>query len=202
MKRILSLMFVVLIVMSLCSCRTIVSLISDEVTSAVNEKLESDTESQSDVEIQSTDGMITLSVPSSWKNVKGELNEEAIWEACDYSKEQYLIVISESKIDFSDNFDLEQYTSLVKDNYSSLTDMQMTAESDTIINEYPAKYFEVSATVNNIKIQYYITTVETKNYFYQFAGWTLLSKADNNRSVINNVVKTFNENSSSTALTF
>ncbi len=182
-KKILPLSFAVIMVFSLSSCSNVIKAL-----------LNSKNSSTSTVEIKSDDEKYSLTIPSNWKK-SNDLHEDSIIGALNGAKEQYAIVLNESTQDFKDGFTLKEYFDVIKENMSdTIEGTQWSTETDTIIDGNPAIYIEVSGTIDNMKAMYYIYLVKTSDSFNQILGWTLLSKADSNRQIITDTLKSFKEN--------
>jgi hypothetical protein len=142
--------------------------------------------------ITSTDGHSQVSVPSSWSN-QDDLNDKADLQVANPALEEYLIVLTESKADFVDT-DLEIYAGLIRDGIvGAVSDASVSEARRLTINGMPAIQYEVSGSVDNLKVVYWLTAVEGRDHFHQVLGWTLGSKAEANREVILSVVESFQE---------
>lgn len=185
MKRWIYGVCVALVLFSFSGCNVLVDKLVDIVDSAGAE---------SGGEILSDDETVSLTVPGNWNKADDNLGEAAILGVYNGLKEQYAMVVNESKVDFADGYTLQDYFATIKQNMSgAMTDAEWTTETSTTVNGCPAIYVEVKGTAENLKIQYYINFVETANSYNQVIGWTLLSKADKNREVINGVINSFKE---------
>lgn len=141
----------------------------------------------------STDNICQVTVPGNWKNLP-ELHEDAIIKAGNLFGEQYLIIIRENKEDFGKNFTLDNITEISRDNFkSAATDTFLSEPISVKINGYPAKQFETSGEVENLKVKYIYSIVETPNNYYQIIAWTLNSKYDQNKSIFLDVMNSFKE---------
>jgi len=45
--------------------------------------------------------------------------------------------------------------------------------------------------IKNVKLAYHVATVETPEHYHQIITWTLLSRKDKNRPVLQNVIDSF-----------
>ena len=45
--------------------------------------------------------------------------------------------------------------------------------------------------IKNVKLAYHVATVETPQHYHQIITWTLLSRKDKNRPVLQNVIDSF-----------
>lgn len=142
--------------------------------------------------VTSTDGHSQVAIPSSW-NAQDDLNDKADLQVANQALEQYLIVLTESKADLVDT-DLQAYSDLVRDGIAgAVTDATISDPRRLTINGMPAIQYEVSGTVDKLRVVYWLTAVEGRDHFHQVLGWTLGSQAEKNRDIILGVVESFQE---------
>jgi hypothetical protein len=143
--------------------------------------------------IQSTDGKSQVVVPEGWAT-QTDLNDAANLQIADVANENYLIVISEPKADF-DNISIEKHSEITRGFIlNSIEGDQVSAPVNLTINGHPALQYEITGTIDNINVVYYHTTVETGSNFHQILAWTLPSKLDANKPVLESVINSFQEN--------
>lgn len=161
--------------------------------SAINQIKKKVEESTKPKVLQCTGGKCQLTVPGSW-NVETDLNDGANFQAGNRLKEQYAIVISESKTDFTGEVTLDDYVDIIsKDISTRISDAKISDTKTLTINGYPAKQFEVSGSFNNIKANWIYTFVDAPKNFHQVLTWTLASKYEENKPVLLDVVNSFME---------
>jgi hypothetical protein len=142
--------------------------------------------------ITSRDGLRQISIPSSWKEDPA-LHQEAELQASDRANEMYIIVLAESKEDF-DAMDIDKYSEIIRTNaLQTITSAQVSTPATTTINGYPARQCEIRGTVDNLKVAYIQSAVETPKHFYQILSWTLASRFDKNKSELEKVINSFKE---------
>ena len=141
--------------------------------------------------ITATDGQSQLSVPAGWSK-HDDLHDDAELQVANPVLEQYMIVLTENKADFVDT-DLEDYTEIVLESVVATAGGEEPEPTSLTINGRPAVQYEVHGTVDNMKVVYWLTTVEGTENYYQVLGWTLDSKAEENRPVLQEVVQSFQE---------
>jgi hypothetical protein len=165
-------------------------------TSEQREKLSSAFDSDSDQKntkvIRSTEGCCSVRVPGSWVEEK-DLNEQANLQASNRLKELYIIVISESKEDFQD-MTLASHSELTRTGFiESLKTPQVTGPTDLAVDNNPGVQYEISGAINNVKVVALHTTVETDAYFHQILAWTIKSRVEKNKPILQSVIKSFKE---------
>ncbi|MBC8611667.1 hypothetical protein H8702_11255 [Massilimaliae timonensis] len=146
-------------------------------------------DSSSWVSVTSEDGKYQLQVPAKWKDLKGQLSQDATLEYGDPSKEQYLMLLPESKESLSMNF--KEYTTVILHNIASnMENAVIDQTADIAIQETPATLTGISGSSDQIKVQYWVYTVETQQDFLQVVTCTLQSKAEETKPLIEQVVGT------------
>jgi hypothetical protein len=140
----------------------------------------------------STDGKYSVSIPSDWEDLSGQLNSVANLECGNLSKEQYLAAIPDSKVDFTGTFD--EYTDIIIGNIVSNVEGASEGERQSIdLNGNSAYLTEISGSVDNINITYWVYTVDCTDDYVQVLVWTLKSKADENKETLQNAAASFKE---------
>lgn len=161
--------------------------------SALNQIKKKVEETQKPKVLDCTDRKCQMTVPGDW-NVETELNDVANFQAGNRFKEQYAIVISDSKADFSDEMTLDEYVELTgKDMENSATDTDVSEIRSITINGYPAKQFEVGGTVEKIKVKWIYTFIDAPKNYHRILAWTLASKFNENKPVLSDVINSFKE---------
>ncbi len=122
-------------------------------------------------------GTFSITKPDGWIAMKGELMDGAVLEAGNYAKEQYFLVLRESKDDLA--MDFGEYTSIVKQNTAaSVQDAELGQSADLTIDGKNAHLFEITGLVDNYKVHYWIYTIDHDGAFLRILSWTLNSKAE------------------------
>lgn len=143
--------------------------------------------------IACTDGRCQLTVPGNW-SVQTDLNAEANFQAANPMAEQYAIIISEAKTDFPPKTNLDGYTELIKQNAKGEVLDPVFGETRTIVvNDYPARQFEVSGTVDDVKANWIYTLVEAPKNYHQVLMWTTDTRYTANKPIFLEAVNTFKE---------
>ncbi len=140
--------------------------------------------------LDSGDGVSQVTVPGNWQTM--QLNDKADIQAGNGSKEQYLVVLSESTADL--NLNLQEYAdTVVGDLRDNLTDPKVSDPVSLTINGAPALRYEIRGSLDKINAVYWLTAVQGKDHFHQVLTWTLASKADDNQALLEAITGTFTE---------
>ena len=141
--------------------------------------------------LKSRDGSFQLTVPAGWRE-NATLNEQAEIKAANPLEEMYVIVITEQKLDFNAEMNLDQYTNIIRDSMmSKLASPDSSPPLPLKINGNDARQYEIQGEVKNVKLAYVVTTVETAAHFHQIITWTLRSRIDKNQTTLQQVAQTF-----------
>jgi len=144
-------------------------------------------------EIVSDDGISKIVPVGSWQKAKG-LHKKAQLQASNPLRDLYLIAFSEKR---------EKYAGMTLQEHSQSTRTQLikTLKFPVIsgpfqiqIDGQPALQYEIHGMAsNNMKIAYYHTDVNSPLYFHEIIAWTTDSRFKENKTQLQNVIKTFKE---------
>lgn len=165
---------------------------STETAATPSEPVESAEPAVQGTVMPSTNGAVQITVPDDW-DAMTDLNDVAIIQAANLAKEQYIIVIDDSKEDFAEP-DLAQYSDITAQLIiEGLNGAEAGTPISSTINGNAALQKEIKGSIDNINVVYIHTSVETPSHFYQVLTWTLKSQFDKNRSVLQEVTNSFKE---------
>ena len=180
MKKLLILaVAIVMLTAQFTACGPIASILGDAI----------DNSSDTPQTVATRSGDLTMEFPGSWTNLV--LNEVAAVQMGFALKEQYMIVIEESAEDFDEDFTIDEYAQIIAGNMLvSVESAETTPIADvTIGSEIAAKQFEITGSVNKIKVKYVITCAIYNNTYYQFTAWSLQSKYGEAKSVFDTILQ-------------
>jgi hypothetical protein len=141
--------------------------------------------------LTSKDGKFQLTVPAGWQE-RSSLSGIASIKAANLYQEAYVIVIEESKADFTGEMTLDKFTEITRNGMlKKVTEGDSTPPLPVTINGIPGKQYALEGVINNVKISYLVTAVETSSHFCQIVTWTLRSRIDQNQSVLLRVTNSF-----------
>ncbi len=119
-----------------------------------------------------------------------DLNEEADIQIANSAKEGYFIVISEFKSDFEKNVDYKKHSaltrSLVKE--TLIHYHEVSGPTYVKVNGMKGVQYEITGSLEGVKIKYLHTTLEGRKYFHQLIAWSLPSKYDMNRPTFDRIL--------------
>lgn len=142
----------------------------------------------------SDDKKVSLSVPGNWQENR-RLNPAAILGVSNAVDEVYVMVLRESKANFSSSIGLSDYTGFI---YAGLEATVpglaiITPAQGLNVNGLPAQQQYLSATMGGNDIVYAVTTVESNDYFYAIYSSTAKSRFEKNKPVLLKVSESFAE---------
>ena len=175
----LALMAIVCFVLSTAGCDKIVEGLS---------------QSKNPVTITSDDGKVQATTPGNWKK-RTDLHEDGMLQAANAIEENYIVVIPDNKADLDDEMTVESHSDLTRSTIlESIKDGQQTAGPIMLtINGRPAVQYELRGVVSGIKVVYLHTTADGEDKFYQILAWTMPSKYQKNKPILESVVNSFKE---------
>ena len=178
-------------------CALILLLLATIGCSMANKLVNEYDKSQPPKVLSSDDGKTQISVPSSW-TVDKELNTAANIQASNRLGEQYVVVISESKASFGQKIDFDYVTKFIQDDMlKKMTNGQILGQTDATVGGFPAKLFEATGEISNVKVKYLYALVNAPQNFHQIITWTLQDRYDDNKSKLQDVINSFKDNDDS-----
>jgi hypothetical protein len=143
--------------------------------------------------VTATDGQSRMTVPGNWREMT-DLNDQAEIQVGDLFREQYAIVLTESREDFSDEVNLARFSELVSMNVrNGLADATMSEPRTLTVHGRPAVQRVIRGSKDHLRIVYWLTAIEGERSYFQVLMWTLASRADENEPVFQAVVRNFQE---------
>lgn len=144
--------------------------------------------------VRSANRVSRLTKPRGWK-VDNELNEEADIQIANEGKEGYFIVISELKSDFERYITYEDHSALTREFMKEvlINYHEVTGPTSVEINRMKGVQYEITGSVDGVRIKYLHTTLEGMRHFYQLIAWSLPSKYDENKPTFDRILESFYE---------
>jgi len=139
------------------------------------------------------DNATRLRAPASWKK-HSELTEDGSIELARPSKDQYLVVISESKADFSRDTDVFVFNDMVHQNFhESISNLQVKYLGEVTINGMHGLKHELRGEIENHKVVYLQVALESEHRFHQILIWTVPTGWSANLKQFEEIVNSFTE---------
>ena len=148
--------------------------------------------SKSSEKIEFLDGQFYTLKPASW-SILNDLNDEADLQMGNLSKQAYCIIMSESKIDYENNFSLDEYSELTSSFILEAIANPSLSEAEYMsLNGKPAIKYELAGSIDGIRVRYWHVSIDTESHFHQVILWSLPSKFEGNRADYEAVLNSFN----------
>ncbi len=186
-----------LLVVTLFSCKQIIREVVESGSNATVEKLEST--DFSEVEL---DQLFKLSLPNYMKSMTN-LNDDASLQYANIYKEAYTIVIYEDKQEFIDSFiEYGEYNVEISfiENYSgvqtnfiseNLSNQQIIPYNLSQVDGLDAKQIMMKGNMDGEDIGYIIGYVKGKDNIYMIMTWTLLEKLNKYEQTFKDIIGSF-----------
>ncbi len=134
----------------------------------------------------SDDKRVSIQVPDSWK--KQDLVAGAAIGLAQGFEQNYVVVMVDSKVDFEPQMTLDKYAALVKQQMEANSKNGVVEQQTAVkLAGLPAQRFIFQSSVEGVKIAYVVTLVESDKSFCKIMAWTLQSRLDNNRKILEDV---------------
>lgn len=139
--------------------------------------------------LTSKSGRLMITVPRGWSTMP-DLNEDADLGAGNLLREQYMVLITESKKEL--NMELEPFANLiVGEMMKTLTNGSQSEFKPLTIGSYSALRCRLTGKVDNIDIVYQHTSVDTGDTLTQILCWTLPGREAKTFPLFEEVAATF-----------
>ncbi|MEM6785894.1 MAG: hypothetical protein AAF715_00120 [Myxococcota bacterium] len=139
------------------------------------------------------DGTGQVRLPKGWAAIP-DLNDEASIQVGNALREEYLIVLSESREDFGPAFDLEKFAEVCLEGMgNNIGDLERGRFEETKIGGRDALLVEVRAVVDNLNVVYLVGYIEGAEMYHQLLTWTLKSKFNQNEGRLRGAIESFRE---------
>ena len=144
--------------------------------------------------VKSLYGDSKIVVPGGWSEMD-DLHDDADIKLGNIFSEQYLIVLSEAKMDFDDDLTFHEHADLTLGFlFEGLKNGKiLSGPTDITVMGRDAVQYELTGSVDGIKIYYFHTTVDGNEGYHQIMAWTLPSKVKKVKEEMLKVINSFEE---------
>lgn len=145
--------------------------------------------------VRATDDKSEIEVPSNWSN-HPSLNEDAVVQVGNERNDEFLIVITEPKVDFEPGFTVDRYADLALDamkKKGTIRDLKVGKRTKLKIDSRDAVRNEVEGIFNVLSVSYAITFIDGDKSFHQIMVWAPRSRFESRKSEYEDTVSTFRE---------
>jgi len=137
--------------------------------------------------IFSEDKHISAQVPESWE--KHDLVDGQALGVAQATDETYMVIMRDSKIDFDPQVTVEMYADVIQKQLEhAIKNGTITEAKQAItVGGLPAERFSLQGSVDGMNVAYIITLVEGDKEFYRILTWTLQSRLEKNKELLQKV---------------
>lgn len=148
------------------------------------------------VTVTSTDGNVSISVPSGWNTNDTQLYPGSVIGVADETNKAYLIITEKPKATLKASDTINDYLNIIKIAFGSvITNPAWGQPSNTTIGGCKGLTIRLTGTrkSNNTETAYFINALESKNYFYNVCGYTLTASEEANKATLEKIINSFKE---------
>ena len=158
--------------------------------------LSSTSQSSNYVLVKSTDGNVSISVPSGWNTNDTQLYPGSVIGVADDANNEYLIVTEKPKTSLKAGDTINDYLNIAKVAFgAAVTSPVWGQPSNITIGGCKGLTVRLTGTrkSNNTETVYFVNVLESKDYFYNVCGYTLTSLENANAATIEKIINSFTE---------
>jgi hypothetical protein len=144
--------------------------------------------------MKSEDGTVQIVLPKGW--ISAKLDGPGKIQARCFGKNAFALVVSEAKADFAKVDSIDGYAKLVLDIEAKKTvmpDREVGPPRKLQVNGKDALQYEVRGSLNNIRLIFVKTYIESGSHWNQVSQWTTPSHIDEARPDFDAIVKSFRD---------
>ncbi len=128
------------------------------------------------------EGRFEILRPASW-SLLSDLNDAADLQMGNLFREAYCMVLSEARMDFSDDMTLAAFSDRTREILlGSLEDARTEGPETLVLGGQPALRYVLQGSVDRVRIRYWHVAIATPTHFHQVVLWSLPSRFERNRA--------------------
>jgi len=146
--------------------------------------------------VKSTDGNVSISVPSGWNTNDTQLYPGSVIGVANDTNNEYLIITEKPKTSLKAGDTINDYLNIAKVAFgAAVTNPVWGQPSNITIGGCKGLTVRLIGTrkSNNTETVYFVNVLESKNYFYNVCGYTLTSLENANTATIEKIINSFTE---------
>jgi hypothetical protein len=152
--------------------------------------------SSGNVLVTSTDGNVSVTVPSGWNTNNTQLYPGSVIGVSNDASSEYLIITEKPKASLKASDTTNDYLGLVKIAFNlAVTNPVWGQPSAVTIGGCKGLTVKLTGKrkSNGTDTVYYVNVLESKNYFYNVCGYTLTSVESANKATLEGIINSFKE---------
>jgi hypothetical protein len=146
--------------------------------------------------VKSADGNVAIFVPSGWNTNNTQLYPGSIIGISDDTTKEYLIITEKTKVSVKTNSTINDYVSQAKSAFSTAVNNPVWGQpSDITVGGCKGLALRLTGTrkSNGTDTVYFVNILESKNYYYDVAGYTLTASESANKPTLDAIINSFKE---------
>ena len=141
--------------------------------------------------VNSKNDEFTVTIPSTWKSLPGELNDNGDLELSNEKSTHFILGMVISGEDYSGT--LEEYKETAAENIGGTYNLTLEEPDSTEVAGYPAYRFEFETKVDNLNVFFRVYVLRTENYFADLYTWSVASLKEEEKDVILGILNSLEE---------
>lgn len=135
----------------------------------------------------SSDKHISMSAPESWK--AEDLVAGAEISVANKLDQTYAVILVDSKADFNVDLKVTDYVAVIQQQLAqNIKNGELVGNTQEFtIGNLPAERFIFQGSIDGVNIAYIVTLVESDKHFYRILTWTLQSRLEKNKKLLQDV---------------
>ncbi len=144
--------------------------------------------------LKSKDGKYQITVPGNMSEAPS-LNKDAQITAANRFSELYVFVLTNKKSDYGSAPTLDRHADVLREaTLKELSNGDSTTPEKITIDGNEARRYRITGQRDGVKLAYFMTVIETEDYFHHIWTWTEGSKATENEPILNRIADSFRMN--------
>jgi hypothetical protein len=143
--------------------------------------------------VTSRDGRSRITVPGKWLDIPRDAGKAEL-QVGDPGRDQYLALMTVSREDVAKGVSLDRFARrMIQNMRDNLTDVSVSDPERMAVQGRSAVLYEVRATEDDLRVVYWITSVEGERGYHTVLAWTLVSRAAETEPLYRKSVESFQE---------
>ena len=191
----LSFLFVASLALASCSSSiTATTTHATTIASTTSIAITTTTTTPANVTVTSTDGIVSISVPSGWNLSDTALYSGSVIGVANNANSEYVIITERPKTDYGTNSTVSDYMNVIQSVFGAvLTNPVWGQSSNVTIGGCSGISAQLTGTriSDGSNMVYYVNALASKDYYYNVCGYTTSAMASSNQVQLETIIKSF-----------
>ena len=189
--------FLLVASMALASCSastTATTTHATTIASTTSIAITTTTTTPANVTVTSTDGIVSISVPSGWNLSDTALYSGSVIGVANDANSEYVIITERPKTDYGTNSTVSGYMNVIQSVFGDvLTNPVWGQSSNVTIGGCSGISAQLTGTriSDGSNMVYYVNALASKDYYYNVCGYTTSAMASSNQVQLETIIKSF-----------